>query len=1040
MYNPSHAEVCIPSIMSEPPLSILYVDDEPLLLKASQIFLESFGFIVDIADSGVQALEKLSTSTYDAIVSDYQMPKMDGIELLKEIRRRPLDIPFILFTGRGREEVVIEAIENGADFYLQKGGKPAPQFTELTHKIRVAVQQRRDRKARSQNDLRFRSLIQNSSDIIRILDKDGIILFESPSSSTILGYPEGSLIGSKAFDYIYPEDQERVTRDFLDVWNQCNSHTPTEYRIRKADGTYLYVESIALNLNGVPGVDGIVTTTHPIHNLKLSELKNKKLAEDLSTAYEELQSSEEELRENYIELAHHEQALALSEERFRGMAERSSDLIIILDKEMSPTYVSPSARSITGYDPTEFIGKSPDFASSTIFSQSVVEFSKAFQKAMRGEIVNNLEIRIIKKDGAAACVNLNAVPTIHEGVVTGTQVSMRDITSTKNAEQALRETEERFTRFATNAQDMLYRMSLPDGRFEYISPASVVHTGYTPEEFYSDPDLFKKLIHPVWQENFRKRWKAILEKNAPTQYEYQIVDRSGETRWHNQRYVQVTDEHGQPVALEGIITDVTQKKTIEQTLRKSEQRLLATTLNAGSWVWEVDSEGMYTYSSPAVEIILGYRPDELVGKVHFYDLFDPTIRDELKVVAMTAFSSHEPFCNFINLNRHKKGSLIILKTSGTPVFDEKGSFSGYYGVDEDITIEKEAEKKLIESEEKYRLLADNVHDVIWTADAKLQLTYISPSVFRLFGFGIQEAMAMSFHDLLTSESYQIFVQSHMQWMDILHNGGSIPEKTVIELEFRCKSGSTVWTEQIISPVFDTKMNFSGVVGVTRDISTRRKAEDALRKANRQLSLLSGITRHDVLNRISVIYSYLELLEKKLEDPLLHEYLREMISATEEIQSQIEFTRVYEELGSHEPHWVPLDTVMPRASLSDSITLAADVMDICIYADPVLQKVFFALLDNSIRHGERVSEIWVSTRESDNHLTIIWEDNGVGIPVEEKEPVFEHGFGKNTGLGLFMVREILSLTDISIQETGDEGKGARFEIVVPKGAYKRSNSD
>ncbi|HWQ68167.1 MAG TPA: PAS domain S-box protein [Methanospirillum sp.] len=1021
-------------IMSELPLSILYVDDEPLLLNVTKEYLESLGFIVDIAASGIQALQKIQDGTFDAIVSDYQMPKMNGIELLKEIRSRNLDIPFILFTGRGREEVVIEAINNGADFYLQKGGKPAPQFTELTHKIKVAVQRRRDRRALCESELRFRSLIQNSSDIIRILSKDGIILFDSPSSSRILGYPEGSLIGSRAFDYIHPEDQVRVRGDFQDVWDECNTHVPTEYRICKADGTYLYVESIAINLAGVPGIDGIVTTTHSIQHQKTAEMEIRKMVDDLSAAYEKLSSYDEELKENYIELAQHEQALVKSEERFRGMTERSSDLILILDQGMSPTYVSPSAWSIIGYHPEELVGQPSEFAAATIFSQSGPIFLNGVQQSMKGDSIYNLEVQITKKDGTPVYVSLNAVPILYDGVFTGVQVSMRDITAVKNTEQALRETEERFSRFAANAQDVLYRISLPDVRYEYISPASIALTGYTPEEFYSDPGLFKTLVHPDWHPYFQEQRNALLSRNVPPTYEYQIVDRAGNIRWFNHRNVLVSNEHGDPVALEGIITDVTRQKNTEEELRKSEQRLLAVMMNAGSWIWEVDSDGIYRYCSPAVHDILGYSPDDLVGKVHFYDLFDPSVKDTLTSETMDAFSVHEPFKNFVNPNRHRDGSLVILNTSGTPVFDECGVFSGYCGVDQDITKEKEAEKKLIESEARYRLLADNVHDVIWTIDERMKPIYISPSIKGLQGFSPEEALTMSFHDSLTAESHKKLMQSHKGWMHTLQKGCSIPGKTVMELEFRCKDGSTVWTELMITPIYDANKKFSGVVGVTRDISLRRQGEERLRSANRQLNLLTSITRHDILNKISVIYTYLEVAEMKFSDPELLEYLRVMKVVTDEIQTQIEFTRVYEDLGAHEPQWVELNSVMPCSFLPPSITMRTDLEDISIFADSMLEKVFFNLLDNSLRHGQRVSEVQVSAYESDDDLIVLWQDNGMGIPTEEKEAIFERGYGNNTGLGMFLVREILSLTGISIRENGCFGEGVRFEIRVPKGAY------
>ncbi|MGA9029498.1 MAG: response regulator, partial [Methanoregula sp.] len=120
--------------------SLLYIDDEPGLLEIGRLFLEQNGeFAVTCALSGDRALDLLQKNRFDAIVSDFQMPGMDGIELLKLVRASYGGIPFILFTGRGREEIVIAAINNGADFYLQKGGDPKAQFAELAHKIRQAI-------------------------------------------------------------------------------------------------------------------------------------------------------------------------------------------------------------------------------------------------------------------------------------------------------------------------------------------------------------------------------------------------------------------------------------------------------------------------------------------------------------------------------------------------------------------------------------------------------------------------------------------------------------------------------------------------------------------------------------------------------------------------------------------------------------------------------------------------------------------------------------------------------------------------------------
>jgi len=125
-------------------IRVLYVDDEPALLELGKSFLEKEdGFVVDTAESAALALAYLSGNSCDAIVSDYQMPEVNGIEFLKTVRGSGRTVPFILFTGRGREEVVIEAINNGVDFYLQKGGDTLALFAELAHKIRQAVSRNR---------------------------------------------------------------------------------------------------------------------------------------------------------------------------------------------------------------------------------------------------------------------------------------------------------------------------------------------------------------------------------------------------------------------------------------------------------------------------------------------------------------------------------------------------------------------------------------------------------------------------------------------------------------------------------------------------------------------------------------------------------------------------------------------------------------------------------------------------------------------------------------------------------------------------------
>ncbi len=148
-------------------LSVLLVDDEPALLDLTRLFLQKDGTMkFEVCESARDAIVMMETRSFDAIVSDFEMPGMDGIELLKHLRMRGDNTSFIIFTGKGREEVVIEALNSGADFYLQKGGDPRSQFAELRNMIQKAVQRRRAEEALVESERRYRTLIEAQREFI----------------------------------------------------------------------------------------------------------------------------------------------------------------------------------------------------------------------------------------------------------------------------------------------------------------------------------------------------------------------------------------------------------------------------------------------------------------------------------------------------------------------------------------------------------------------------------------------------------------------------------------------------------------------------------------------------------------------------------------------------------------------------------------------------------------------------------------------------------------------------------------------------------
>jgi len=217
-----------------------------------------------------------------------------------------------------------------------------------------------------------------------------------------------------------------------------------------------------------------------------------------------------------------------------------------------------------------------------------------------------------------------------------------------------------------------------------------------------------------------------------------------------------------------------------------------------------------------------------------------------------------------------------------------------------------------------------------------------------------------------------------------------------------------------------------------------ESQEAFKIANKKLNLLSSITRHDINNQLSVLQEYLVILEKKQSDPSLNEYFQKTATAAQRISAMIQFTKEYENIGVNAPVWQDcrnLADIAAKQVTLGNVTVKNNIpAGIEVVADPLVIKVFYNLIDNAVRYGGKITTIRFSAEGSgDNHL-IICEDDGNGILADEKERIFERGFGKNTGMGLFLAREILDITGITIRETGEPEKGARFEMTVPPGSY------
>ncbi len=244
-----------------------------------------------------------------------------------------------------------------------------------------------------------------------------------------------------------------------------------------------------------------------------------------------------------------------------------------------------------------------------------------------------------------------------------------------------------------------------------------------------------------------------------------------------------------------------------------------------------------------------------------------------------------------------------------------------------------------------------------------------------------------------------------------------------------------------APIRTREGKIVGAVIATQDITESMEQEESLRIANDKLKLLDSINRHDIRNQLTILRGNLDLVRRAVSDPEGQKRLEVAGRAAEMIEKHVNFAKQYQELGRTSPVWQSLDTEITKALEGyDQIDLRMNGELGCgseILADSMLPRVFQNLLENSLRYGDKPVRIKVHCESDGPDLLIIYEDRGEGIPAAEKEKVFGKGYGKGSGMGLFLIREILGISGITIEENGLPGQGVRFEIRVPPGRFRSS---
>ncbi|MFA5269347.1 MAG: PAS domain S-box protein [Methanoregula sp.] len=389
-----------------------------------------------------------------------------------------------------------------------------------------------------------------------------------------------------------------------------------------------------------------------------------------------------------IERKRAESLLKTSEEKYRRIVETANEGIWGMDRNFRTTFVNQKITDLLGYPSNEMIGKHiTEFMHPDELADNVVRT----QNRMEGKR-ETYERRLLKKDGHSCWMLVSASPLADpDGHFEGSFAMMIDITRRREAEQVLRESEEQFRNLVEQVPGLAVQGYYMDGTTFFWNKASEMLYGYTAGEAIGR-NLLDLIIPPEMKDDVKGAIAVMAASGQPIPSSDLSLMRKDGSRADVYSGHALIHLPGKPLQLFCMDIDLTERRRAELVIRESGDRFDQVAKNADEWIWEVDAEGLYRYSSAAVERILGYTPEEIVGKMHYYDLFDPSVRDELRNLAQAAFRSHEPFRKFVNANMHKNGNIVFLETRGTPVFDKQGTFTGYRGCDTDITERRNLEK------------------------------------------------------------------------------------------------------------------------------------------------------------------------------------------------------------------------------------------------------------------------------------------------------------------------------------------------------------
>jgi two-component system NtrC family sensor kinase len=734
-----------------------------------------------------------------------------------------------------------------------------------------------------------------------------------------------------------------------------------------------------------------------------------------------------------------EEALRESDERYRALFDRSLNCVFVHDFAGNFLDANETALKLLGYDREDI--PLLNFASLLSPDQLPKAFATLQEFKETGTQKQAEEFRLRRKDGSFVDVEVIAAAIYHEGKPHAIQGMGRDITKHKQAEEALRQSEERYRTILDEMGDGYFETDLV-GNITFVNDAMIRRLGYSKEGLIG---MNYRALRPKEQAKaVFEAYNRMYKTGEPLRdFFTEIICKDGSHIFAETSAFPIRNDKGEIIGFKGIRRDITERKRAEEALRQSEERYRTILEEMEEGYYELDLAGTFTFVNDAMSHILGYSRDELIGMN--YNAYTP--KEDVKSIFQEynrVYRTGEPLKWYPMPEFRKDGTLILAEDSVFPLRNEKGEIIGFRGISRDVTERKKTEEALRQSEERYRTILEEMQDSYFEVDLGGHLTFINSAGCRHLGYSREELIGMNYK-AFTAEDY---IKAIFQIYNEVYRTG-VPNKGFHWKIIR-KDGSHAFIDASVALLQNDKGEIIGFSGVGRDITERTKMEEQLILTDRLASigqLAAGIA-HELNNPLTSVIGFSDLL---LERDLPADVKADLETVNQEARRSVNIIKgllAFAREQRTEKTLVNINTIIQgvlqirayeqRVSNIEVTTRFAPALPQVMGNGAQLQQVFINIIINAeqaMLEAHERGKLTIVTEQVGDVVRASITDDGPGISPANMSKLFTPFFttrevGKGTGLGLSISHGIVTEHGGKLYAESELGKGATLVVELP----------